>query len=85
MNLAFNIAGIIGAGLVVSAYFLLQTKKIHSDQLIFLSMNICGSMLLLASLLWDWNLPSFIIEITWLLISLFGFYKWIINYKSLNK
>ena len=81
MDLLFNIAGITGAFLVLSAYFLLQAKKIQSDSLNFLAMNTSGSILLLASLLWDFNLPSFIIEISWLLISIYGLFKWYKKYK----
>lgn len=75
MDAVFNVVGIAGALLILAAYFLLQAEKVKSDSLRYLGLNLIGSLGLLLSLLWDWNLPSFVIEICWLTISLYGVIK----------
>jgi len=71
----FILAGIIGVSLIVIAYFLLQINKLSSNNLMFSLLNFFGSFLILISLFDEWNLPSFIIEIFWMLISLIGIIK----------
>ncbi len=57
------------------AYFLLQIDKIKQDSLIYSAMNMFGSMLILVSLYFTWNLASGVIEIAWFMISIFGVAK----------
>lgn len=68
--------GLIGVVLVLTMYFLLQIKKIRSEDLIYSLLNFIGSCLILYSLFHNFNLPSFIIEVAWLMISAFGLYQW---------
>jgi len=74
MNI-FVFLGIVGVSLIVIAYFLLQINKLSSQSLMFSLLNFIGSFLILISLFDEWNLPSFIIEIFWMLISLIGIIK----------
>jgi hypothetical protein len=67
--------------LIVLAYFLTQTEKIKPTELIFTHINLTGSVFLLISLLIDFNLASFILEIVWISISLYGYYKYFKNKK----
>jgi hypothetical protein len=67
-----SLIGLIGVALILFAYFLLQLEKLTSTSRIFLWMNILGPALILISLYSDFNLPSAIIELAWLSISLFG-------------
>ncbi|MCF8371106.1 MAG: hypothetical protein K9H64_05750 [Bacteroidales bacterium] len=64
--------GLIGVALILLAYLLLQLEKLPSTSCIFLGMNILGSAFILVSLYFDFNLPSAIIELAWLIISLIG-------------
>ena len=77
----FILSGIIGVTLIVIAYFLLQINKLSSQSLMFSILNFFGSFLILISLFDEWNLPSFIIEIFWMLISLIGIIKALKNKK----
>ena len=67
-----NLIGLVGVGLVLLVYLLLQTNKISQKELSFSLFNTIGSMLILVSLCFHFNLASFVIEISWLLISIFG-------------
>lgn len=71
----FQLIGFLGMCCVVGAYLLLQLDKIKSDTISFQSINLVGAILLIISLLKHFNLGSFLIEIFWIIITLFGFYK----------
>ncbi len=68
--------GIIGVVMVLITYFLLQSQKIDSKGFLYSFLNAFGSLLIVYSLLYNWNLASFIIEFFWILISLWGLKKW---------
>lgn len=78
----FNTIGIIGVALVLIAYFFLQIDKLPQDSITYSLLNLIGSVFILISLHYSWNLASFIIEISWLLISIFGLIKAIYLYSS---
>jgi hypothetical protein len=70
-----DIIGIAGVACVIGAYFLLQLEKLKGDGFGYLMLNLVGACLLIVSLLVTFNLASFIIELCWLAISLFGLSK----------
>jgi hypothetical protein len=72
MHTIANIIGIIGVVAIVIAYFLNQSGKMPSDSLPFPVLNLVGAVLILVSLWWSWNLPSFIMECIWITISAVG-------------
>jgi len=61
-----------GAGLLVIAYFLNQRGTLPSQNWRFPALNLLGSAGLMASLVWEPNLPSIVIELFWFSISLYG-------------
>ena len=70
-----NIAGLIGVGLIVLFYFLIQTDRVTADDMSYSAGNGAGAVLILISLVFDFNLPSFVFESVWLVISLYGIAK----------
>ncbi|WP_440959328.1 hypothetical protein ACFELO_04225 [Oceanicaulis sp. LC35] len=74
-----DIIGLMGVACVLAGYFLLQIEKVRSDGLGYLLLNLCGASLLIVSLMVTFNLASFVIEICWLSISIFGLVKWVIK------
>ncbi len=78
MNLAwYNILGTVGVATIVITYLLLQTDKLRSDSLYYSLMNGVGAILILVSLYFEFNFPSFVVEFFWLLISLFGIARYL--------
>jgi len=71
----FQIIGFIGMVFIIYAYFLLQIGKYDSKSLEFQYINLVGAILLLISLCVHFNLGSFIIEVFWIIITLYGIYK----------
>lgn len=86
MSLSFEdilaISGILGAGIVILAYFLNQSGRLASDDWRYQAANIVGAVLILASLTVDWNLAAFLIEMFWLGISLYGLTRGLLGSKS---
>jgi len=72
VNILADIVGIIGVSLVIQAYLLIQIGKVTIKSNIYLYSNFFGSLMILVSLFFHWNLASVVIEVTWLLISIYG-------------
>lgn len=70
-----NIIGIIGVGLILIAYVLLQLRKMNPAGILFSLLNVVGSFFILVSLIVYWNLSAFLMEVTWIIISLYGMFK----------
>lgn len=70
-----DIIGLIGVSIVLIAYYFLNVGKTSSSSMSYLYMNLLGSIMVLISLYYSWNLSSVIIEIAWILISLLGIYR----------
>jgi hypothetical protein len=79
-----DILGNIGTLCFLSAYFMLQNGKIAPTGMPYLAANLAGSILLIISLLFHWNLPAFLLEAAWALISIYGIYRHIYLAKQEN-
>ncbi len=80
MNFAwYNVVGTVGVATIVITYVLLQTGKVRSDSLNYSLYNGIGAVLILISLYFEFNFPSFVVEFFWLLISLFGIGKYLLK------
>jgi len=75
----YDIVGTLGVAVIILTYILLQIERVRSDQLIYSLLNAIGAALILVSLYFDFNFPSFIVEFFWLLISLFGIGKYFVR------
>jgi predicted membrane protein len=71
-----DLIGIIGVFVIIVAYMLLQLEKMDAKDLTFSILNTLGALLIIISLLYDWNLASFLMEAIWMLISLYGMLKY---------
>jgi len=72
----FDIIGTIGVALIILAYGAVQTRKMRSEQLSYSVMNLIGAAMILVSLRYSFNLASVVIEVFWILISLWGIVLW---------
>jgi len=71
-----DVIGIIGVAMILFGYFALQIEKISSKGLAYSVINLVGAILIMYSLIFNWNLPSVVIEVFWILISLYGIWKY---------
>jgi multidrug transporter EmrE-like cation transporter len=66
-----DIIGLLGVASMVIAFTLFQLQKIQGGTL-YSSMNAFGSICVLYSLVYDFNMSAFIMESIWLVMSLYG-------------
>ena len=78
----FDLAGNIGVVLMVIAYLLLQLDKLSSSAVSYSLLNAVGALLVILSLIYHFNLSAFLMEVFWLLISLYGLAKPLISGSS---
>ncbi|MEM9302375.1 MAG: hypothetical protein AAGE01_09715 [Pseudomonadota bacterium] len=70
-----NIIGSVGVLLILGTYLALQLGHMRSYQPMYSVLNGLGAAAVLVSLVVDFNLPAFIIEAAWLVISIIGLYR----------
>ncbi|WP_103619007.1 CBU_0592 family membrane protein [Campylobacter concisus] len=71
----FQIIGFLGMICIVLGYFLLQIGRLNSRDLAYQIINLVGAVLLIISLFVHFNLGSFLIEVFWIFITIYGIYK----------
>lgn len=77
----YDLVGSIGVGIIILTYILLQTERLKSESLAYSIFNALGSGLIAFSLVYSFNLAAFIVEILWLIISLYGIGKYFLKNK----
>ena len=78
----YDYLGVLGVGLILMCYFLLQIGKMRSEQLSYSLVNMLGASLILFSLYFKFNFASVLIEGFWVLISFIGVARWARSRKS---
>jgi len=78
----FDLTGFIGVLLIIVAYLLLQLDKLPSSSPSYSLLNAAGALLIIVSLIFQFNLSAFIVEVFWLLISLLGLTKTLLSRKN---
>ena len=64
-----NLVGLLGVAAYLTAYALLQLNRLGSHDPRYLMLNAAGSALILVSLVYDFNLPSFVTQTAWLVFT----------------
>lgn len=78
----YDFIGNVGVVLTLLAYLLLQLHKISNHSMLFIGMNIIGSVFLIISLCYDFNLSAFLIEVCWFFISMIGVIRFFIDRRA---
>ena len=77
----YDILGTVGVAVIILSYILLQIERLRSEHLAYSLLNAAGATLILVSLLYSFNFPSFVVEFFWLAISLFGIGKYFLRHR----
>lgn len=72
----YDIIGVAGVILCLIAFLLLQLGMISADKPFYSWLNLFGALGIIYSLFFDFNLSSFLMEASWLLISLIGLWRY---------
>lgn len=71
----YDAIGLIGVTLSVYSYARIQWQRDYAKRLSYSLLNLMASILLTISLLYKWNLSSFVINAVWGIISCYGVYR----------
>jgi len=67
--------GIAGVALILIAYAATQAGKVAVRDVRYSLANAIGALAIMVSLYFSFNLASFVIEVFWLLISIYGIWR----------
>ena len=70
-----DIVGLVGVVAYLSAYGLLQLGILKVEDGRYALLNGTGALLILYSLIYDFNLPSFITQTAWLILTIIGYVR----------
>ena len=75
MITVYEIIGLIGLVIEASGFFMLQKRLVRESSWIYLLSIFFGTGMIVYSLMYSWNLPSAIWNITWNIYSLYSIIK----------
>lgn len=81
----YDFIGNVGVFCILLAYLLLQLGRLGSRTLAYSLLNGVGASFILVSLIYDFNLSAFIIELFWLLISMYGLMRLVLSKERANR
>ena len=71
MNI-YDLFGAIGAIAILAAFAGVQTNRLNPHRPTALLLNLVGASLVMVSLIGYWNLATFLLEVAWIGVSLYG-------------
>lgn len=71
----YDLVGTSGVILILVAYFLLLSERLTSRSLSYSVLNLIGAALITVSLMFEFNLSAFIIEVFWIAASAYGIWR----------
>lgn len=84
-EVVYNTIGTTGVILILIMYFAIQLHKLDVDDLSYSLLNLLGAGLIGVSLIFRFNLPSALIEVSWIAISFFGAVRWVLRKRRERK
>lgn len=73
--LFYTLVGFLGPLLLMIAYLQLSLGKWHGGMRAPHLLNLAGALALIISLIGAWNLPMFVLEAVWAVVSLYGIWR----------
>lgn len=77
-----DLVGNVGVVVIVATYLLLQLENLPATSPFYSIANGLGAVLILISLVSDFNLSAFVIEAAWFLISVYGLVRCVARRRS---
>ena len=81
MDALLTYTGLFGVALVLLGYGLLSTGKLNSGQARYQALNVLAATCILLSLIPQWNLASFLLNVAWVSIGLFALVRMAVKRK----
>lgn len=71
----YDVVGMLGSAMVIIAFFMLQAGRLSGTGAAYQWLNFFGAGGVLVSLMGAFNPGVFVLEVTWMAISLFGLWR----------
>ncbi len=68
----YDVVGLGGTLSILLAFVLLQTRRLSGTGLVYQLLNLLGAAGILVSLFGTFNLSVFLLELAWVIVSLYG-------------
>jgi hypothetical protein len=68
----YDLLGNVGVALIIGAYGLMQLRRLEATGLTYSALNAAGALLIIVSLIFDFNASAMIVEVFWFAISALG-------------
>ena len=79
-----DLLGNLGVVIILTCYLFVQIERMDIRNPAYSLLNGLGAVLILVSLVYNFNLSSFVIEIAWLAISIFGLSRWYLQKSQIH-
>ena len=77
LQLLILVSGWAGTCLILAAFFMSVSGRMKGSSISYLSMNLLGSLGVLANVLYYRAIPAAFLEIVWAAVSLYGIYAYV--------
>jgi len=67
-----DVVGNVGVATILGTYLWLQIGRLDARSFGYSALNGLGAALITVSLLFDFNLSAFVVEVAWVVISVYG-------------
>ncbi len=68
----YDLLGHVGVALIVGTYGLMQLRRLEATGLTYSALNAIGALLVVVSLVYEFNASAMIVEVFWFAISALG-------------
>jgi len=82
LEIGVEVAGWIGATLILLAYLLLSAGKLNGQSIVYQGMNVVGAAGFVINGWWHGAIPSAALNVLWLLIGAFASWRILIKKRS---
>jgi hypothetical protein len=80
----YDLVGALGAAAILAAFAGVQTGRLSPHRPTALWLNLIGASLVMVSLIGYWNLATFLLEVAWIAVALYGLGKLVLDKRRGN-
>lgn len=70
-----DLIGNLGVFAILATYLALQMGRLDPRRITYSALNAIGAAFITISLLFEFNLSAFVVEVAWVLVSIYGMFR----------
>ncbi|NJN51348.1 MAG: hypothetical protein HC809_05770 [Gammaproteobacteria bacterium] len=67
-----DVIGNLGVFAILATYLALQMQRLDPRRVTYSALNALGALFITVSLVFDFNLSAFVVEVVWVMVSIYG-------------